>query len=311
MTMIIQTDALTKQYHGKGGAVTALDQLTMSVKHGEIFGYLGPNGAGKTTTIRLLLDLIRPSAGSVSLFGADARRDSKAIRQRVGYLPGELALWDNETAQNIVRYFAGVRGGVDMGFVKLLAERLDFDLTKKMRQYSTGNKRKIGLILAFMHKPELLILDEPTSGLDPLMQQVFVDLVREARAAGQTIFLSSHMLSEVQTLCDRVGIIRAGKLQTVDSVTALTHVDFRWVTLRLRQPVAESVIAAVPGAQDVSVNDDTARLRLVGDIDPLLRAIGERYVVDLRTQDPTLEEIFLTYYGNNHSANGAQRGMTR
>jgi ABC-2 type transport system ATP-binding protein len=301
---IIQTNDLTKQYRTRRRGIVALDHLSLSVKQGEIFGFLGPNGAGKTTTIRLLMDFIRPSTGSATLFGLDARRDSKAIRQRVGYLPGELNLWDNETAADIVRYFARVRGGVEQAFVRQLAERLDFDMARKMRTYSTGNKRKIGIILAMMHKPELLILDEPTSGLDPLMQQVFIQLMHEARNGGQTVFLSSHMLSEVQAVCDRVGIIRAGKLQTVDSVMALTKVNFRWVTLTTQEALPLELFATVAGAEQITISGDTAQMRLSGDMQPLLSAIGNRYIVDLRTQEPTLEEIFLTYYGEQSTVNG-------
>jgi ABC-2 type transport system ATP-binding protein len=301
---IIQTHDLTKQYRTRRRGIVALDHLSLSVKQGEIFGFLGPNGAGKTTTIRLLMDFIRPSTGSATLFGLDARQDSKAIRQRVGYLPGELNLWDNETAADIVRYFARVRGGVDQSFVRQLAERLDFDMARKMRTYSTGNKRKIGIILAMMHKPELLILDEPTSGLDPLMQQVFIQLMHEARSSGQTVFLSSHMLSEVQAVCDRVGIIRAGRLQTVDSVMALTKVNFRWVTLTTRESLPLELFATVVGAEQITINGDTAQMRLSGDMQPLLSAIGNRYIVDLLTQEPTLEEIFLTYYGEQPIVNG-------
>jgi ABC-2 type transport system ATP-binding protein len=304
---VIQTNGLSKDYAAKGGRVHALDNLTLSVNQGEIFGYLGPNGAGKTTTIRMLLDLIRPTAGSASIFGMDVRANSVTIRRRVGYLPGELHLWDNETAADIVRYFARVRGGVDARYVNELADRLDFDMTKKMRSYSTGNKRKIGIILALMHKPELLILDEPTSGLDPLMQQVFIQLVREARQNGQTVFLSSHMLSEVQAVCDRVGIIRSGKLQTVDSVTALTKVNFRWVNLTMKEAVPADLFAKVAGVEEVSVSGNTASMRLSGDIQPLLTAVGNRYLVDLRTQEPTLEEVFLTYYGDLPSVNGHAR----
>ncbi|MDX2138890.1 MAG: ABC transporter ATP-binding protein [Chloroflexota bacterium] len=304
---VIQTNGLSKHYAAKGGRVHALDQLTLSVNQGEIFGYLGPNGAGKTTTIRMLLDLIRPTEGSASIFGMDVRANSVTLRRRIGYLPGELNLWDNETAADIVRYFARVRGGVDMVFVRQLAERLEFDMNRKMRTYSTGNKRKIGIILALMHKPELLILDEPTSGLDPLMQQVFIQLMQEARQNGQTVFLSSHMLSEVQAVCDRVGIIRSGKLQTVDSVTALTKVNFRWVSLTMKEAVPADLFEKVPGIEEVSVSGNSASMRLSGDIQPLLTAVGNRYLVDLRTQDPTLEEVFLTYYGDLPAVNGHSR----
>ncbi|MDZ4763492.1 MAG: ABC transporter ATP-binding protein [Chloroflexota bacterium] len=300
-TALIQTEGLTKAY---GRGVKALDALTLTVNQGEIFGYLGPNGAGKTTTIKLLLDLIRPTAGRASVFGLDVNRDSVAIRRRVGFLPGELNLWDNQTSMQIIRYFSKVRGGVDLEYVHQLAERLQFDLNKRIRAYSTGNKRKIGLILALMHKPELLILDEPTSGLDPLMQQIFNQMMIEARTAGQTVFLSSHVLGEVQTICDRVAILRGGQLQTVERVDHLTHVDFHWVTLRFRDTATVPRLTNVPGVSEVTVDGRTLKLRLQGDFDPVLRALGDRYVEDIHVQDPTLEEIFLTYYGNganNHA----------
>jgi ABC-2 type transport system ATP-binding protein len=302
---IIQTDGLTKTY-SKG--VKALDALTLTVQQGEIFGYLGPNGAGKTTTIKLLLDLIRPTTGRASIFGMDTVRDSLAIRGRIGFLPGELHLWEDQTAAEIVRYFGRVRGGVDMNYVRSVAERLQFDLNKRIRAYSTGNKRKIGLIIAMMHRPKLLILDEPTSGLDPLMQQTFNQLMIEARAAGQTVFLSSHVLTEVQAICDRVGIVRAGVLQTVERVSQLTQVDFRWVTFRLREPVSAPTLTRVPGVSDVAVEGQTLKLRLHGDFDPVLRALGERYIESIHVQDPTLEEVFLTYYGGNGAKNHMAKG---
>jgi ABC-2 type transport system ATP-binding protein len=295
---VIQTENLTKLYKGKPPKL-ALDRLNLSVQRGEIFGYLGPNGAGKTTTIKLLLDLIRPTEGHARLFGLDVNQDSLAVRRRGAFLPGELSLWDNQTGLQIVRYVASLRGGVDMTYVYELAERLDYDLTKKVRASSTGNKRKLGLILALMNKSELLILDEPTTGLDPLMQQIFYQLALEARDAGRTIFMSSHVLSEVQAICDRVGILRNGKLEAVERVDALTHVDFRWVTLRLRERANAADLATVMGVSEVQSDGNTVKLRLTGDFDPLLRAISGYYVEDLRVQEPTLEEIFLTYYGDS------------
>lgn len=302
-TALIQTEHLTKSY----GRVTALNDLSLTVNQGEIFGYLGPNGAGKTTTIKMLLDLIRPTAGRASLFGLDANRDSLAIRKRIGFVPGELHLWDNQTSMQIIRYFGKVRGGVDMNYVRQLAERLEFDLNKKVRAYSTGNKRKIGLILAMMNKPELLILDEPTSGLDPLMQQIFNQMMIEAKSAGQTVFLSSHVLSEVQAICDRVGILREGKLQTVERVSQLTHVDFRWVTFTFRDAAPTASLAQIAGVSDVQIDGKSMKLRLYGDFDPILRAVQDRYIEDIRVQEPTLEEVFLTYYGQGERAgqNGA------
>jgi ABC-2 type transport system ATP-binding protein len=293
---IIKTQNLTKRYGGQVGKV-ALDNLNLEVLPGEIFGFLGPNGAGKTTTIRTLLDIIRPTDGTASIFGMDVRENRLAIHKRIGFLPGELNLWQNEKARDVIRYFARVRGDVDLKYVDELADRLDFDMGKRIRDYSTGNKRKLGLVLALMHKPELLILDEPTSGLDPLMQQTFIDLMREWRNAGRTVFLSSHMLGEVQAICDRVAIIRGGKLQAVETVTKLTRADFRWITLRFRDQANIASLANVPGVSDVTVAENELKLRLTGDFDPLLRAVSKDYVVDLEVDEPTLEEIFLTFYG--------------
>jgi len=292
---LIQMENLTKVY---GDATPALDSLNLTVNRGEIFGYLGPNGAGKTTTIRLLLDLIRPTQGRASIFGLDVKADSVEIRKRIGFLPGELNLWDRLTAREIVNYLGNLRGGVDNAYVKQLAERLSFDMSKRMRTYSTGNKRKLGLILALMHKPDLLILDEPSSGLDPLMQQTFNQLMLEAKANGQTVFLSSHVLNEVQAICDRVGILRAGKLQAVETVERLTHVDFRRVTITFRDKVAPSLVSGVTGVTSVSAdNTNVLSMQLQGDFDPLLKAINSTYVQDIHIEEPTLEDIFLTFYG--------------
>ncbi len=293
MENVIHTQNLTKIY---AGSVRALDSLSLDVQQGEIFGYLGPNGAGKTTTIRLLLDLIRPTEGQASVLGMDARRDSIAIKQRIGYLPAELNLWDKQTARQIIHFVGSARGGYDEGYVRSLSERLEFDLSKKVRSYSTGNKRKLGLILALMNHPDLLILDEPSSGLDPLMQQTFYQLMREARAEGKTIFLSSHILSEVQAICDRVGILRGGRLQAVQRVSELTRADFRHVTLRLRDTVPAGLLANVDGISDVKTEGKQVQLQLAGDFDPLLRALNGNYVEDIEIQEPTLEEIFLKYY---------------
>ncbi|MCK6577621.1 MAG: ABC transporter ATP-binding protein [Anaerolineae bacterium] len=299
-TTIIQTETLSKTYKGK---VQALNQLNLSVNRGEVFGYLGPNGAGKTTTIRLLLDLIRPTAGHARVFDIDVNQDSRAIRARIGYLPGELNLWDRRTAMQVIRYVGSVRGGVDMRYVQELAGRLQFDLTKKVRSYSTGNKRKLGLILALMNKPELLILDEPTSGLDPLMQQTFYEIVRETRADGRTVFLSSHILSEVQAICDRVGILRGGVLQAVQRVDQLTQADFRNVTIRFREPVDGARLRALTGISSLSIVDSTAQFQLAGDFDPLLRAVQDLYIVSMEVEKPSLEEVFLKFYDKTPSSN--------
>ncbi len=268
-------------------------------------GFLGPNGAGKTTTIRMLLDFIRPTSGHATIFGKDVREHSVAIHQRIGYLPSELNLWKNETSLSIIRYIGKMRGGADMPYVKQLAELLDFDVTKRIREYSTGNKRKIGLILALMNKPDILILDEPTSGLDPLMQQVFNKLMLDFKASGKTVFLSSHVLGEVQEICDRVAILRHGKLETVSTVENLTHVDFRWVTLTYKEPVKIArELSAVSGVYDLEVKGNVAKFRMSGDFSPLLEVASHQYVVDMKIQEASLEEAFLTFYGEGVQANG-------
>ena len=214
---VIHTEGLSK-YYGKALGVLDLD---LDVPQGQVFGYLGPNGAGKTTTIRMLLDLIRPTSGTVRVLGLDVRRHSQAVRRRVGYLPGDLVLYQNLTGRELLDYAASLRGGVDWRVVERLADRLECDLARRIGDLSQGNRQKVGIIHAFMHGPELLVLDEPTMGLDPLMQQVFNQLVREARDEGRTVFLSSHILPEVEQLCDWVGIIRGGRLITVEQVEAM------------------------------------------------------------------------------------------
>ncbi len=278
----------------------ALSNLSLTVQPGEVFGYLGPNGAGKTTTIRILLDIIRPTSGRASIFGLDVRRDRVALHRRIGFLPGELNLWNYLTGGQVIHYMGQVRGVLDRAYVSGLAERLLLDLSKKVHEYSSGNRRKLGIVLAFMHKPDLLILDEPTSGLDPLMQQTFYDLVREARQEGHTVFLSSHVLSEVQAICDRVGILREGRLEAIERVDTLIQTDFRWVTVTLREKLPPEQLAGVPGVSEVSTVDggNKLRLRLSGPMGPLLTAIGSDQIVDIGTERPTLEEIFLAYYGD-------------
>lgn len=306
----IQTFQLTKTY-GRGKS-PALNQLNLAVNRGEIFGYLGPNGAGKTTTIRLLLDLIRPNGGHSTVLGLDSQKDSVEIHRRVGFLPGELTLWEGMTARQVIAYLGNLHGGVDWAYVNQLAERLTFDLSKTVRSYSSGNKRKLGLIIALMRKSELLILDEPTNGLDPLIQQTFHELMLEARDAGRTVFLSSHVLSEVQEICGRVAILRDGKLQAVERVDDLMRVNFHWITFEFREPVSPQVVAGIPGVNEVSVDGNTLKLRLTGDFDPVLRAVDGHYIVDIRNQEPSLEEIFLTFYGNgkrNHTHEAAKEAV--
>lgn len=296
---VIETHNLSKTYNPKRPA--ALQRLNLTVTQGEIFGYLGPNGAGKSTTIRILMDLIRPTSGSAKLFGKDAQADSVALRARIGFMPGDMSLWMNYSGRETVNYFSRIRGGNYTAHVKKLTDRLDLDLSKRIREYSTGNKRKLGLVLALMHQPELLILDEPTAGLDPLVQQTFNELMREQRAAGRTVFLSSHVLSEVQAICDRVAILRDGELKAIESVEKLVHTDFRWVTVTFGAAVSPTLVTGVEGVSQVTASGNVLRLRLSGDFDPLLRAISSQYVVDIQVAEPTLEEIFLAYYGDAHT----------
>ena len=303
---VIATSGLSKTYGRGDSQVVALDKLNLEVNRGEIFGYLGPNGAGKTTTIKLLLDLIRPTAGSARIFGMDAREDSVEIHRRIGFLPAELELWGGRRGDQVIDYVASVHGDGNriVKHAAEVAERLDLDTTRRVRDYSSGNKRKLGIVLAVMHAPELLILDEPTNGLDPLVQQTFHEMMLEYRDKGNTVFLSSHILSEVQAICERVGILRDGDLKAVESVQELTQVEFRWIDVTFRERAPEAVLTQLRESEfvsDFSANGDRLRMRLSGDFDPLLRIIGDAYVRDLRVEEPTLEEIFLAFYSDEEA----------
>ncbi len=292
-TSVIETEGLSKRYPGDRGIL----DLDLHVERGEVFGFLGPNGAGKTTTIRMLLDLIRPTAGRAEVLGRDARRDSLAIRRRVGYLPGELSLYGRLTGQETLRYFANLRGGVDWSYVSELSERLDCDLGRRNAELSSGNRRKLGLVQALMHRPELLILDEPTAGLDPLVQHEFSDLMAAARAAGQSVFLSSHVLPEVQRVCDRVAFIREARLIAVESVDDLVGRAVREVAVTFAVEVSGERLANVTGVTLLSQTGADLRLTVAGSMDPLIKALGAHEVVSLTSREPDLEDIFLTYYG--------------
>ena len=301
---VISTAGLSKTYGSGDGQVMALDQLSLTVNQGEIFGYLGPNGAGKTTTIKLLLDLIRPTAGDAKLFGMDARENSVEIHRRIGFLPAELELWGGRSGHQVIQYVASIHGDSSR-IVKSAAEiadRLDLDTSRRVRDYSSGNKRKLGIVLAMMHGPELLILDEPTNGLDPLVQQTFHEMMLEYRDKGKTVFLSSHILSEVQTICERVGILRDGDLKAVETVDELTQVDFNWIDIHFKERPPERMIQRLRDgdiASDISTHDKSVHLRLRGDFDPLMRVISDAYVVGLQVQEPTLEDIFLAFYSDD------------
>ena len=290
---VIEVDGLTKHY----GSVVGAQDLSFTVQRGEVFGFLGPNGAGKTTTIRMLLDEIRSTAGRASILGLDTHAKSVEIRRHLGYIPGDLALYPNLTGRDTLTYFANLRGGVDWSYVEELAERLDSDLSRKVGNLSTGNRQKVGVIQAFMNRPDVLIMDEPSSGLDPLIQREFQNMVREVAADGRTVFLSSHTLSEVQRVAGRVGIIRQGRLVTVESVADLRSKAMRQVELELDSPAEAALFAAVPGVRDVTVEHNQVRLSFDGDMGTLLQAASEQHtIVDITTNEADLEEIFLTYY---------------
>ncbi|CAA9262865.1 MAG: Efflux ABC transporter, ATP-binding protein [uncultured Chloroflexia bacterium] len=290
----IHIQALTKSY----GRFQALRGINLDVRGGEIFGFLGPNGAGKTTTIRCLLDLIRPSGGVIEVLGINPQADPVAVRARVGYLPGELRLDDNLTAEGVVRYFDGLRSKtVDWKFVRSLAERLDLDLKQPIRNFSKGNKQKVGVVQALMHRPPLLLLDEPTSGLDPLVQHEVLRLIAEARSAGATVFFSSHVLSEVQAVAGRVAIIRRGEVIEVAETASLINRAVRRARIRFRDPVNSSVLVQTPGVKVLAEDGGTELLLQVeGEMDGLIKALAAYPVADLETQHPSLEEIFLAYY---------------
>jgi ABC-2 type transport system ATP-binding protein len=295
MTAVIQTERLTKAY----GAHRGIVDLDLTVEEGETFGFLGPNGAGKTTTIRTILDHLRPTSGRAFVFGIESTADPVAIHRRIGYLPGEFLLYDKLTGRQTIEYFANLRGGVDKVYQAALVERLDVDPTRKFKEYSKGNKQKVGLIAALQHRPDLLILDEPTSGLDPLVQQTFFELIREAKGEGRTVFLSSHILSEVEKIGDRVAIIRDGRLVKVDRVAALRDLAHHQVELRFLGPVPVAEFSALPGVSDVTTEDDVLRLRVSGAITPVVQAAARHDLLDFVSREPSLEETFLAEYGRD------------
>ena len=289
---VIATTGLTKDY-GNGRGIFDLDLV---VDHGEIFGFLGPNGAGKTTTIRLLMGLIHPTRGSAEVLGLDCQRDAVAVKRHVGYLPGELPQYGGWKGSEVVGYLAGLRGHVDPAEVRRIAERFELDLGRTYREYSRGNKQKLALVVAFMHRPQLLILDEPTSGLDPLNQQQFHELVRESIARGATVFLSSHVLSEVEQLCDRAGIVRDGRLVAQAPLAELRAAKEREVEIRFASLPPVDRIKALEGVTVLESTGQRIRCRVRGSIAPLLAALRDADVVDLVTHEPTLEDAFLSFY---------------
>jgi ABC-2 type transport system ATP-binding protein len=302
---VITADGLTKFYgHDRG-----VEDLTFSVGAGEVFGFLGPNGAGKTTTIRTMLDFIRPTSGTVRLFGLDAHHRGPEIHAKVGYLPGELALYERLTGERYLRDFAAFRGGIDLAFARDLATRLGLDLTKRIEDLSHGNKQKVGLVQAFMHRPELLVMDEPTQGLDPLVQQTFYAMLDEERQRGTTVFLSSHVMPEVERVCDRVGIIREGRLATVSDIGDLKARVRRRIELHFDGPAPRDAFARLPGIRGLRSHGDELSLEIEGSVDPVIKEAARHTVINIETNEPSLEELFLTYFGPNGEApDGDDRG---
>jgi ABC-2 type transport system ATP-binding protein len=290
--LALRAEDLVKDY----GKTRALAGVTLAVEPGEVFGFIGPNGAGKSTTIRILLDLLRPTSGVVEVFGQNPRNGGPELRRRIGYLPGELVLPAKRKAGEYLAHLANLRGGDGADLIEPLSKRLGLNLDKTIKSLSKGNKQKVGVVQAFMHNPELLILDEPTSGLDPLLQQEVMELVREATAEGSTVFMSSHVLSEVEEIASRVGILRSGRMVDVDSIDELRRRAGQEVKLRFASPVTAREFTTLPGVTDVVVADSTVSLVLRGEPNALLKTAARHHVVGWSAQNRDLEELFLDFY---------------
>jgi ABC-2 type transport system ATP-binding protein len=295
MQAVIETEELTKRY----GDARGIEDVWLEVEPGEVFGFLGPNGAGKTTTIRTLLDLLHPTSGSARLFGLDSRRDSSAIHARLGNLPGDFAYDPRLTGREVIAFFSELRGLDGPGRAPELAERFEADLDRPVGELSRGNRQKVGLIQAIFHDPELLILDEPTTGLDPLMQEEFLEVVTEERDRGCTVFLSSHDLDEVERVCDRVGIIREGRLIAVESMADLTERAYRHVSLEFADPVDPYEFASIPGVTQLQASGRRISFRALRDLDAVVKTAARHTLTDIELTHPSLEEIFLSFYGQH------------
>lgn len=290
-TMVLQAEKLTK-YYGKSRGILEID---LSVNEGEIFGFLGPNGAGKTTTIRILLDFIRASSGNARLFGLDCRLRSSAIKSRIGYLPGEYGMYTEMTGREYLRFLGSLRGCHNPPFRDRLIELFGLDISKRIRSYSHGMKQKLAIVQAFMHDPELLILDEPTSGLDPLMQKRFYELLLEIKSAGRTVFLSSHILSEVEKVCDRVAILKEGRLVALHKISEIKTFRLKTIEVTFEHEVSESVFR-LAGVRKLETDGNTIRLWVDSHINVILRTIAEYPVENMTSRDARLEDIFMEYY---------------
>ncbi|HJV29140.1 MAG TPA: ABC transporter ATP-binding protein [Gaiellaceae bacterium] len=297
---VIRAEKLTKFYGSDRGII----DLDLTVEAGEVFGFLGPNGAGKSTTIRLLLDLIRPSSGRIEVFGAEPRRSVK-LRRRIGYLPGDLRLYENMSARETFAYFAGLRRMRDLGDARALASRLELDIDRPIRSLSRGNRQKVGLIQAFMHRPDLIVLDEPTVGLDPLIQQTFYALVAEVKEAGATIFLSSHVLPEVQHVADRVALIREGRLVLVAGVEELRSHALVRVAVTFNDLPPPAAFAGVAGVRELERHGNTVVFSLEGEADALVKALALQRVIAIDSHEADLEDIFLNLYQSEEARDAA------
>ena len=298
---VIETKKLSV-YYGKHRGILDVD---LSIEQGEVFGFLGPNGAGKTTTQRVLMDVIRPTAGKASMFGKDCQKEGVSARDRVGYLPGELSLYDNMKASQFFKmYFSLQKGNTHQRYWQTLAERLDLDTSRKIRELSRGNRQKVGVVAAFMNKPDLLILDEPTSGLDPLMQQTVMELVREANQTGTTVFFSSHILSEIQAVCDRVGIIREGQMVATERVEVMIRQQFKRLRINFAtMPPADAFTQE--GVAEMVRDEQGVLLEIRENLDQVIKTAAPFGITDIETIPVTLEEIFLAYYGKGKGGNNA------
>lgn len=296
MAAAIKTEGLSKWF----GSVEALAPLDLEVPEGEVLGYLGPNGAGKTTTIRLLLGLLKPSGGRAGIFGYDTRRQTIEAHKKIAYVPGEATLWPGLTGAETLHLLGRVQGRIDTAYRDRLIEIFDLDPSKKVRAYSKGNRQKVNLIAALMTRADLLLMDEPTIGLDPLMEQTFRQCVQEAKAAGQTIFLSSHILSEVEAVCDRVAILRSGRLVETGTLAEMRHLSAITVEAIFRNHPPD--VTGIPGVQDVRLTGKQLRCQVRGPIEPLLKVVADAGVTEFLSREPTLEELFLALYGEEHQS---------
>ena len=298
---VIKLDGLTKFYGNDRGVI----DLDLEVRPGEVFGYLGPNGSGKTTTIRMLLGLIKPTRGEATVMGMSLATDSVSIRRKVGHVPGDPVLYGNLNGREYLEYTANLRGGVDWSYVTELSELLGCDLSRRIETLSKGNRQKIAVIHGLMHKPDLLILDEPTSGLDPLMQETFEQIIQEVRNEGRTVFLSSHILSEVETLCDRVGVIREGRLIAVEDVATFKSSKVRSLQIDFGDPIRAEDFSDLDGIRNLVLLERSLRCDIIGSLDALFKKAAQYEILNVTTDEPTLEEVFLAFYNDGGKTDDA------